>query len=104
MIINRPHLCTKLPIFYPKYNTEHGEWEVWLSVNKVAYSSPIIIIEFTKAKHLKGQRFCVKRQEVERSPIGTNGKIAVYRVPFSKLEPWESAQEVRETANMLFED
>lgn len=104
MIISKPHLCTKIPIWYPKYNTDEGEWEVWLSKHKVGYASPIIIIEFTKAKHLKSQRFAVRRQDVERCEMTTNGKIPVYKVPFSKLEGYDTPQDVLQTVNNIFKD
>lgn len=102
MILNKPHLLTKLEIWHPKYNTEHGDWEVWVLKRKVAYASPVILIEFTKAQHLIGQRFCMRRQVVEKCEVGTNGKAEVYRIPFNKLEDWSSAQEVREVAESLF--
>lgn len=98
------HLLTRLPIWYPKYNTEDGEWEVWISAKKVRYSSSVIIIEFTKAKHLLGQRFCVRRQDVERSPIGTNGRIPIYKVPFDKLQGWQTSAEVREIALNIWKE
>lgn len=101
-ILHKPHLCTTLDIWMPKYNTESGDWEVWISQRKVAYSSPLIIINFVKAKHLQGQRFCVRRQDIERSPVGTNGKIPVYKVPFYKLDSWQTAQEVMEIAETVW--
>lgn len=102
MLISKPHLCTKLEIWQPKYHTESGEWEVWPLRRKIAYASPVIIIQFTKAKHLEGQRFCIRRQDVERCPVGTNGRAQVYRVPFNKLEPYETPADVINTANQLF--
>lgn len=105
MILHSPHLCTKIQIWQPKYHTEDSEdWEVWLSKNKVLHASPVILVEFTKAKHLKNQRFCVRRQDAERSPEGTNGRIPVYKVPFSKLGGWKSAKEVNEIALKIFEE
>lgn len=104
IIINKPHLCTTIPIWAPKYHTNSGEYEVWISQAKVRYASPVIIIKFTKAKHLLGQRFCVRRQDVERSPTGTNGKIGVYKVPFDKLEGYDTGQEVRDLVNNLWEE
>jgi len=103
MIIHKPHLCTVLEIWAPKYNSASGDWEVWLSVRKVSFSSPVILIKFTKAKHLIGQRFCITRREVERSEVTTNGRIPVYKVPFKKLEGWDSAQEIADIATSLFE-
>lgn len=104
MIIAKPHLCTKVQIWNPKYNTDSGDWEVWISQRKVTYGSPVIIVEFTKAKHLIGQRFCVRRQDVERSEVGTNGRIPVYKLPFDKLEGYDLASEIRDLAINLFED
>lgn len=102
MIIKSPHLCTTLDIWQPKYGTQSGGWEVWLSKFKIRYASPVIIIKFTKAKHLIGQRFAVRRQDVEQSPVGTNGKIQVYRVPFEKLEPYETPADIRNVVEEIF--
>lgn len=104
MIIQKPSHCTHIPIWQPKYDTESGDWEVWILQRKVAYSSPVMIIEFTKAKHLMGQRFCIRRQDVEKCPIGSNGCAPVYKVPFNKLESYDTSQEVVDLANNLFED
>lgn len=103
MIVHKPHLLTKLPIWNPKYSSENG-WTVLLSKSKVHHASSVILIEFTKAKHLRGQRFCITRDEAQRSPVVTNGKIECYNVPFDSLQGWESAQEAREAAFAAFED
>lgn len=103
MIINKPYLCTKVEIWNPKYNTDSDDWEVWLSVRKMNYASSVVIIEFTKAKHLMGQRFCVRRQDVEHCEQGTNGKIPIFKVPFSKLESYETTSEIRNIALSLFD-
>ena len=76
---------TVLEIWQPKYDTESKEREAWLSCSKVKFSTPLIVIEFTKAKHLAGQRFCIERDNVLKYPVSTNGKIDVYRVPMSAL-------------------
>lgn len=94
ILINKPYLVTKLPIWSPKYHTDSGEWEVWIACKKVAYASPVIIVEFTKAKHLMSQRFAVRRQDVERCERGTNGRIEVYKVPFDLLEDWQTYEEL----------
>lgn len=101
-IIRRPSLCTKVEIWHPKYNTDHGEYEVWISKRKVSYATPIIIVEFTKAKHLLGQRFCVRRDVVERCLVGTNGKIPVYRVPMDRLVAWDTVDEIQRQVDTLF--
>lgn len=104
MIISKAYLLTKLDIWFPKYHTPSGEPEVWISQYKAVHSSGVILINFTKAKHLVGQRYCVRRDDVVRSPVGTNGRIAVYRVPFAKLEAWETQEEVYAIANNLWEN
>lgn len=104
MIINYPHLCTKLEIWAPKYSKVHieGEWVVLISKYKAHHSSPVILIEFTKAKHLKGQRFAIERSKAEKFPIVSNGRIDCYEIPFSELENWETAKEVREVAESIW--
>lgn len=94
MIINKPWLCTKLEIWAPKYNTVNGGWEVWLSKSKVHHATSIILVEFTKAKHLLGQRFAITRDKVQRCREVSNGKIPCYAVPFAMLKGWDSGAEV----------
>lgn len=100
MILKSPHLCTKLEIWSPRYHDS----VVLLSQNKVHHASSVILIEFTKAKSLIGQRFCVTRDVVQSCPLETNGKIPCYCVKMSLLESWESGQEIAETANKIFPD
>lgn len=100
MILKSPHLCTKLEIWSPRYHDS----VVLLSQNKVHHASSVILIEFTKAKSLLGQRFCVTRDTVQSCPLETNGKIKCYAVPMDKLESWETAQEVADIANKIFPD
>ena len=106
MIIQKPWTLTKLQIWFPKYSSAYttGERVALLAVYKVEQASPVIIVEFTKADHLKGQRFCIKREDAMKCPVDSNGKIACYAVPMSKLERWESAQEVAQIAEGLFSD
>lgn len=106
MIINKPHFCTKLDIWAPRYSDAHtnlDERVALLAQYKVAQSSPVIIVNFTKAKHLAGQRFCIKKEDVLRCPVDSNGKIPCYAVPMSKFESWESGAEVRDLVDTLFE-
>lgn len=105
MIINKPHLCTRLDIWAPRYSdayTATDERVALLAQYKVAQSSPVIIVDFTKAKHLKGQRFCITKEDVLRCPIDTNGKIPCYAVRMSQFESWETGAEVNEIAQSLF--
>lgn len=101
MIIKSPHLCTKIDIWSPKYSGKDG-WRVLIAKYKVHHGSGILLINFTKAKHLKGQRFAITRDAVQRCDIVGNGKIACYSVPFDLFENYETAEEVRETAFSVF--
>lgn len=105
MIINKPHLCTKLDIWTPRYSdayTDTAERVALLAQYKVAQSSPVIIVNFTKAKHLAGQRFCITREAAIRYPLDSNGKIPCYAIPMSAFEGWETGAEVNEIAQALF--
>lgn len=105
MTIHQPHLCTRVHIFAPRYSDKHGELAepvVLIAKYKVHHASPVIIIEFTKAKHLIGGRFAIRRAVAEKCALDSNGRIVCYAVPMGLLEPWESAQEVRDTAFEIF--
>lgn len=101
MIFKRPDMLTHLEIWQPKYSTKHkdGEWRVLLACYKVDNASPWIIVDFSKAQHLKGQRYCIKRTAAQSYPRETNGKIQVYSVPFNKLEGWTTVKEEHEIIN-----
>lgn len=106
MIIARPSMCTTLEIWAPRYSdvyTATDERVALLAQYKVNYASPVILITFTKAKHLIGQRFCIKRSEVQRCKVDTNGKIPCYAVPMSRLENWDSVAEVKAIAFSIFD-
>lgn len=100
MILKTPHLLTELLILRPKYSTQYtevGEPVALLSKRKVDFATGIIRVKFTKAPHLKGQRFCIMKQDVQRQPISTNGAIAVYEVPMSDFDSYETIAEIEET-------
>lgn len=85
-----------LEIWFPRYNdqyTDKKEKVALLAKYKVDQSTPVILIKFTKAKHLDGQRFAIKRADAIKCPIDTNGKIPCYAVPMSKLDDWETNAE-----------
>lgn len=106
MTINKPHLCTRLPIWAPRYSSVYTDTEervALLAQYKVAQASPVIIIEFTKAKHLAGQRFCITREVAMRYPLDSNGKIPCYAVPMSAFEAWDTAAELHDLAMAVFE-
>lgn len=99
MIFNRPELLTHLDIWAPRYSDQYegGERVALLAKYKVDQASPWIIIEFTKAKHLLGQRYCIKRSDVQSCKLDSNTKIPCYSVPMSKLEHWETVNEIKNT-------
>lgn len=106
MTINKPHLLTHLPIWAPRYSsayTDTDERVALLAQYKVVQASPVIIVEFTKAKHLAGQRFCIRKEDVLRCPLDSNGKIPCYAVPMSKFEGWETGAELHALAMAAFE-
>lgn len=100
MIFNKPHLLTRMDIWSPRYKDKHGELAepvVLLAQYKVNQASTWIIVDFTKAKHLIGQRYCIKRQDAESSPLDSNSKVPCYAVPMSKFERWDTADEIKNT-------
>ena len=82
---------TILDVWFPRYSsvyTETGERVALLAKYKVEQSTPILIVEFTKAKHLKGQRYAIRRSNVMKFPLDSNGKIPCYAVPMSAFESY----------------
>lgn len=106
LIINKPHLCTQLAVWRPKYSSqytdEYGEPVALVHKTKVDFASPVIIVTFPKADHLKGQRFAIKKADAQKHKIGSNGAAPMYEIPMSHFESYETAQEIRETVEMLF--
>lgn len=99
MIFNKPQQLTKIEIWSPRYKDKHGELAqpiVLLAQYKVDAASPWIIVEFTKAKHLLGQRYCIKRSEAQAHKLDSNSKIPCYAVPMSKFESWDSVDDVKQ--------
>lgn len=97
MIFKAPHRLTQIDIWSPRYKDKHGglaEPVVLLAKYKVDAGSPWLIIEFTKAKHLMGQRYCIKRNVAQDCKLDTNTKIPCYAVPLSKFEGWDTVDEV----------
>jgi hypothetical protein len=105
--INKPHLLTKLEIWSPRYSDKYsgtGEWTVLISKSKVYHASSLMLVYFSKAKHLKGQRFCITRDRVQRCPSTTNGKIPCFAVPMSMLDSWDTYQEVNDIAMSIWSE
>lgn len=100
MILGNVHLLTTLEIWMPRYSDAYkatGERVALLADYKLQQASPVVLVEFTKAKHLLGQRFCIRRDEAMRYPLDTNGKIPCRAVPMSAFEHWDSVAEVMQT-------
>ena len=86
-----------MQVWTPRYHDKSdggGEYVALLHKNKVDFATPYIIIEFTKAKHLQGQRFAISKQYAQQHEIGTNGKAPMYLIPMSHFEDWISGSEV----------
>ena len=98
MIFKTPSHLTKLEIWAPRYSDKYisGERVALLAKYKVDAGSPWILIEFTKAKHLQNQRYCIKRSDAQNCAIDTNGKIPCYAVPMSMLETWNTVEEIKQ--------
>lgn len=95
-----------MEIWQPRYSdayTDTDERVALLARYKVEQASPVILVEFTKAKHLAGQRFCIRREDAMKCPVDSNGKIACYAVPMSRFDTWQTAAEVRDIALNLFD-
>ena len=100
-------MLTKLEIWQPRYSstyTDTKERVALLACYKVNQATPIILIEFTKAKHLLGQRFAITREKATSYPVDTNGKINCYAVPMSAFSNWETQAGVYQMANNMFEE
>lgn len=105
MTFKNPHLLTHLPIWWPKYSTQYGEVGERVALmhkEKVDHGTGWLIIEFTKAKHLAGQRYCINKKEAQTYPVTNNGSALMYEVPMSKLEAWDTNEELLETVDKLF--
>lgn len=89
MIIRNGARITTLDIWYPRYKdktADNKEWIVLLADYKVRNAFSVIKVIFTRAKHLKGFEGYIKRSEVLKYPLQSNGTIKCYTVPFNKLE------------------
>lgn len=105
VIFNRPHVLTRLEVWAPRYKDKHGDLAepvVLLAKYKVDQASPWILVDFTKAKHLMGQRFCIMRMDAQNCRLDSNTKIPCYAVPLSKFEGWDSGAEVLEVIKEIF--
>ena len=72
-----------LEIWQPRYKDN----TVLLAQYKVdACKEDEIDIKFTKAKHLEGIKFFIKKSEAQKYPMCDNGRISCYEVPFNMLE------------------
>lgn len=101
-LYNQPRFYTKLEIWAPRYSSQYTDWEekvALLAKYKVDRATPILLIEFTKAKHLESQRFAISREKAISFGIDNNGKIPCYVVPMSALNEWYTQEEVNELAN-----
>lgn len=100
-----PRGKTVLEIWTPKYSSAYGEPKeatVLLARYKVSNASPVLIVNFIKAHHLLGQRFCISRDKALSYPVVSNGKIEVLQIPISAFDAWQTPSEVSEIAKEIF--
>lgn len=81
MVIDRKTPCQLIEIRHPRYHDR----KVLIAKYKVGTLNKII---FTEAKSMPGE-YAMKGEDIEKCPVGTNGKLAVYCVPIDSLEPLE---------------
>lgn len=96
---------TIMDIWMPRYHDlyDNGERIALLACYKVDQAAPWIQINFTKAKHLQGQRYCISCEEARKCPVDSNGKIPCYAVAMSKLQYWETEEELHQLAMEVFD-
>lgn len=100
-ILKKTDHPSTMVIWFPRYSDAYKESQervALLAKYKVDSSQPHIIVEFSKAKHLIGQRYHIKRSEAMTYPLDNNGKIPCYAVPMSAFDYYEWASEVRDAA------
>lgn len=106
MIITKNTPTTTLDIWSPRYKDKHEKPlavpVALLAQYKVDGSAPHILVDFTKAKHLKGQRFYISRRDAQSCALDSNTKIPCYAVPMDKFEHWDTGAEVKAIAEGLF--
>lgn len=97
MIVTKRTLTTTIDLWYPRYNDKYtatGERCFLPACYKVRGGANVIIIEFSKAKHMLGLRFAMKRSDIMKYPEVSNGSISCYAVPESKWEPVETPEDI----------
>lgn len=97
MLVTKRTPYTLIDLWYPRYKNKwkpDGEKEYLPAVYRVVGGKEIIVIEFSKAKHLAGLRFAMKREDIMKYPQQSNGRIMCYAVPESKWEPVETANDI----------
>lgn len=102
-VIRNAHLKKKKAVWAPKYSNKYeekyGEWVCLLNRRDVEqWPDKVILIEFTKAKHLQGLRFCIEREDAQNHDVGSNGAEAanMYEIPMSHLHRWITNEEDNE--------
>ena len=103
MIITKATPVTTIDLWFPRYydkSRDNKEWVALPAVYRVEDASNVIRIVFSRAKHLKGYEGYMRRSDMMKYPIGSNGKLPCYVVPMDKLERNETP-EILETIESL---
>jgi hypothetical protein len=112
MIINKPWLTTDIDIWAPRYKDwshDKKELVVLIPDYKIQNATPVFRMHFTRAKHLRGLRYCMQRTDALRCPIeqvkSKSGiQVPMRVIPLSMFGAWESGAEARDLALNIFED
>jgi hypothetical protein len=93
MIVSKYTLLNIIKIKAPKYSTK----ELLVAKYKVKHSNKIIIQEGA----YQGEYF-MHGSKIAQYPIGTNGKINVFKIPLDDLEPLEYKEDITKLISEIF--
>ena len=97
MLITKRTPVTVIDLWFPKYSSKYDgtkERAFLPACYKVDNGAEVIIVKFSRAKHMQGLRFAMKRKDVMTYPRQNNGSIYCYAVPESKWEPVETPEDI----------
>ena len=105
MIITKRTPTTVIDLWFPRYSSKYTEAKDYVflpATYKVRQGERVIIIEFSKAKHMKGLKFCMLRDDIMKYPIQSNGRIPCYSVPQGKWKPVETPEDIKRILTNLW--
>lgn len=105
-------LMTRHEVFTPRYHdkrdSDEKEWVCLIPCYKIRGGSPLQLIDYTRAKHLIGLRYFIKRSEVEQCHVHQvkskqGNMVDMYEIPEHLWHTWETTEELHDTAMELFD-